>query len=366
MTQTDTDLPLPALTLRRRLARRLLDWYQRHRRDLPWRASSDPYYVWVSEVMLQQTQVATVQPYFARWVRRFPNLRALADADEADVLRLWQGLGYYSRARSLHRGARHVVEQLGGRLPENPIELRRLPGIGPYTAGAIASIAFGRDAAVVDGNVIRVLTRLFALGGSPQHQPLKNHLWELARCLIPAGQARDFNQALMELGSLICTPRSPSCPSCPLRASCRGLQSGQPETFPQLPKRPAVQHVQHAAALVQRGQRYLLMQMPEAAPRWASMWLFPTLEHEVNETAQQAALRALGYWCGYAATGGEVARELQHSVTRYRIQLRLVRCQQARATRSLANCQRMGWFTFGELSELALPSAHRKLANGLS
>lgn len=365
MTQTDKPHTLPTASERRRLAQRLLHWYRQHQRDLPWRANNDPYCVWVSEVMLQQTQVATVRPYFTRWMQRFPTLQALAEAEEADVLQIWQGLGYYSRARSLHRGAQHVVEQRAGRLPDTPEELRRLPGIGPYTAGAIASIAFGRDAAVVDGNVIRVLTRLFALDGSPQHQPLKRHLWELAQRLIPSGRASDFNQALMELGSLVCTPRSPNCLNCPVRTDCRARKLGRPDAFPQLPKRPAQQRVEHAAALVRRGSRYLLMQLPSDAPRWASMWSFPTLERKENETIQQTAVRALSYWCGYSATGGEVAHELQHSVTRYRIRLHLVRCEPARATRQRTSCQNMGWFEWEELSQLALPSAHRKLTKAL-
>ncbi|HWZ89432.1 MAG TPA: A/G-specific adenine glycosylase, partial [Polyangiaceae bacterium] len=191
----------------RAIGRDLLAWYTKHKRDLPWRKSLDPYAVWVSEMMLQQTQVATVIPYFERWMKRFPDVAALAGADESDVLHAWQGLGYYSRARNLRRAAAEMVSRHAGRVPEQVADLCALPGIGPYSAGAIASIAYGRAEPLVDGNVVRVLSRLFARRGDPTRAPLKTELWELARSLVralpPSGAPGDFNQALMELGATV-------------------------------------------------------------------------------------------------------------------------------------------------------------------
>ena len=193
---------------RRAFRETLLRWYRRHRRSLPWRGTRDPYRVWVSEIMLQQTRVETVRDYYRRWLREFPTLAALARAPVARVLKLWEGLGYYSRARNLHRAAR----QIRGRVPETVAELQQLPGIGRYTAGAIASIAFGQRAPVVDGNVARVFTRVFAR--TDRH-------WELAEVLLPSRNCGDFNQALMELGALVCLPVQPRCEKCPLRGVCR-------------------------------------------------------------------------------------------------------------------------------------------------
>ena len=185
----------------------LLDWYGKQRRPLPWRATRDPYCIWVSEVMLQQTQVATVIGFYERWLRRFPDVAALASAETEDVLRAWEGLGYYSRARNLQRAAQRVVERHGGQLPASVSQLLELPGIGRYSAGAIASIAFALDEPAIDGNIVRVLTRVFALRGDPKRAPLAGRLWQLARELLPSGRAGEFNQALMELGATCCTPR---------------------------------------------------------------------------------------------------------------------------------------------------------------
>src|SRR4051794_17880307 len=208
-------------------ARRLLRWYDRCRRDLPWRpqrtASSarvSPYHVLVSEAMLQQTQVATVVPYFKRFIARFPTLASLASADEQEVLRLWQGLGYYSRARNLRAAARRVVEEFGGRLPQDVEQLRSFPGIGRYTAGAVASIAFGRRAPILDGNVIRVLCRLDQVTADPQDKQTQALLWRRAEEIMPKSRPGDFNSAMMELGALVCTPRSPQCLLCPVREHC--------------------------------------------------------------------------------------------------------------------------------------------------
>ncbi|MCS7300931.1 MAG: A/G-specific adenine glycosylase, partial [Fimbriimonadales bacterium] len=207
------------------LRRALLRWFEAHKRPTPWRDNPDPYRVWVSEVMLQQTQTATVIPYFERFIARFPDVQALADAPLEEVLRYWEGLGYYARARNLHKAARMIVQN-GGRLPATADRLRELPGIGAYTAGAIASIAFGQPTPVVDGNVIRVLARLLWLKGDLKAAPAQKQLWRISEQLIDPQRPGDFNQAIMELGSTVCTPTQPRCSECPVSHLCAAYQRG--------------------------------------------------------------------------------------------------------------------------------------------
>lgn len=350
-------------TSRRQFGARLLPWYAENGRELPWRNNPEPYAVWVSEVMLQQTQVSTVLPYFERWMRRFPTLTALAAAEEADVLSHWQGLGYYSRARSLLKGARVVVTELSAQLPRDVHSLKRLPGIGAYTAGAVASIAYEQDTPVVDGNVIRVLTRVFALGGDPTKKPLQNQLWSLAAVLIPKGQARHFNQALMELGALVCSPKTPRCLDCPVRTLCAAHAQGQELKYPEKKKPPAITRQEHTAIMLKRRGRLLLLQNAADAQRWASMWMFPTLEQHPGESPRDAAQRRVQELFGQ---GGEVLErltEVVHSVTRYRIQLSLV---EVSVNDSLPRPKACRWHLPGALGDLAMPAAHRKLANWLA
>lgn len=346
----------------------LLGYYAGTARKLPWRDNPTGYAVWVSEMMLQQTQVATVLPYYQRWMARFPTLESLAHASQADVLSLWQGLGYYARARALHAGAAHVVNVRDGQLPTSAAELRALPGIGPYTAGAIASIAFEQPSPIVDGNVIRVLCRVFGLAGSPMHQPLKGFLWELAEALIPRGQARDFNQALMEFGALCCTPRSPLCQGCPLQQHCHAYKHGAVARLPELPERPKATPVVNVAALVRRGTRVLVGQLTSDAPRWASMWQFPNVDLTTSEAGTatesetRAVARALEAWCGVHADIGVRLHSLQHSVTRYRITVHLYEATLEEEP-TARGCQAVAWCDLGELESLAMPAAHRKLAS---
>src|SRR6266852_396195 len=217
---------------RRQLCRSLLAWFDRHRRDLPWRRSRDVYHIWVSEVMLQQTQVATVIPYFKRFLEAFPTLADLAAAEEGDVLRLWEGLGYYRRARDLHRAAQRVVADHGGRIPQEPALLASLPGIGRYTLGAILSQAFDRRLPILETNSQRVLCRLFGRRCDPRRGQARRWLWEIAESLLPARRVGAFNQALMELGALVCTPAVPRCGACPVRALCAARRLGIQDEIP--------------------------------------------------------------------------------------------------------------------------------------
>lgn len=336
---------------------RLIDWYESRKRDLPWRRTADPYAIWVSEVMLQQTQVKTVLGYYERWMERFPTVKALAAADDADVLHAWQGLGYYSRARRLLAGARAVSERHAGKLPRDVDALLALPGIGPYSAGAIASIAFGLPEPIVDGNVVRVLCRLFALRGDPAKAPLKQELWRIARALVPPDRPSAFNQSLMELGATICTPTSPRCAECPVAAQCAALAQGLERELPQLAKRAPPTEVATAAAYVRRGDAVLLRQMPADAPRWAGLWVLPFAELAGTEEAPAAAVRALRE-INYEGTAQTTLREARHTITRFRITLAVVAC-------TLAPRSRAQLLTRQQIGKLALPSIHSKLIAAL-
>jgi A/G-specific adenine glycosylase len=262
---------------------RLLNWYDAHRRDLPWRVSEDrpgpldPYHVLLSETMLQQTQVATVIPYFRRFIERLPTLADLAAAPEQEVLRLWQGLGYYSRARNLRSAAQKIVADLGGRIPSKVIDLQELPGIGRYTAGAVASIAFGEPAPVLDGNVMRVLCRIDGIENDPREKQTHEKLWQRAQDLVPAARPGDFNSALMELGATVCRPRNPQCLLCPVRRHCRAAADDTQDRIPPAREtRPTPLYRRYIYCIRRRG-RWLLEQRPETG-RWAGMWQFVTIE----------------------------------------------------------------------------------------
>lgn len=311
--------------------------------------------------MLQQTQVKTVLGYYERWMQRFPTVKALAVAEEADVLHAWQGLGYYSRARRLLSGARAVLERHGGELPRDPQALLALPGIGPYSAGAIASIAFGLPEPVVDGNVVRVLCRLFALRGDPARAPLKTQLWQLARALVPTEQPAELNQSLMELGALICTPTSPRCPECPVRGQCQGLAQGLEQQLPELAKRKPPTEVRSVAAYVRQGRRVLLRQLPLDAARWAGLWVMPFVELAPAETPGAGAERALRD-SGIEGSSGAFLREARHTITRFRITLSIIRCELAGRS---ALPSATGLFSAEQVRQLGLPSIHGRLLAAL-
>lgn len=273
---------LPDVILIRRL---LLKWYVQVRRDLPWRAPMgskpgcrpDAWGVLISEIMLQQTQVATVIPYYQKFINRFPTPAALAQADEHQVLRLWQGLGYYSRARNLQRAARAIVRDHGGQVPGDPAALLALPGIGRYTAGAVSSLAFGLPEPIVDGNVARVICRLEAITEDPRLPAIQKLLWQRAAEWVPNEYPGDFNSAMMELGAMVCTPRQPACLLCPLRPQCRAQARGLQDAIPLKRIAAPTPRVCRWTLCVHMGDRWLLEQRP-ATGRWAGLWQFVTIE----------------------------------------------------------------------------------------
>jgi A/G-specific adenine glycosylase len=303
----------------RTIASRLLTWYARHGRRLPWRGARDPYRVWVSEIMLQQTQVETVIPYYRRWLKRFPTVRALAAASERAVLQVWEGLGYYSRARNLHRAAQQVVSAHDGRLPATPAGLRALPGIGRYTAAAIASICFKADTAVLDGNVKRVLARVFDFREDVKSPRGEARLWDLAQSLAPAGRAGDYNQAVMDLGALVCTPRAPACAACPLRTVCRARALGAQLERPIARPARAVPRHTFSVAVIWKAGRVLLVRRPSEG-LLGGLWAFPAARAAEARPAIRAEL-------GIRISAGAPAQHLTHAFTHQRWTLNVFDCR---------------------------------------
>ena len=294
------------------LRRALLRWYERHQRVMPWRGARDPYRVWLSEVMLQQTRVATVTPYYRAFLKRFPTVATLACAREADVLAAWAGLGYYRRARQLHAAAQLVVREHGGRVPGEPAAFARLPGVGRYTAAAVLSIAFERPLPVLDGNVARVLSRLRALPAAVREPRGARALWALAAALVPPRRPGDWNQALMELGATVCLPRSPRCEECPVRRWCRALAQGRVAAFPPVPARRAGEKVRQAVVLVERRGRMLVTR--REGPLLAGLWEPPLVELAPRRSAR-AALRARLAGLGLRARLAPAGRTIRHAIT---------------------------------------------------
>jgi A/G-specific adenine glycosylase len=263
-----------AITSKEKIQSRLLRWFEKNKRDLPWRKTKDPYAIWVSEIMLQQTQVATVIPYYKKFLKSFPTLHHLAKANLSKVLKVWEGLGYYSRARNLHRSSQIVLNRFHGKIPETLKDLLGLPGIGRSTAGSILSFAFDKEAPILDGNVKRVLSRLFTVLGNPGEKKTEQLLWKISESLIPRGHSNPFNQALMDLGSMLCTPKDPQCPQCPLRDLCKGKASGEPERFPAKSIKKKIPHIEAIAAVIQQNGKVLLKQRPPKG-LLGGLWDFP-------------------------------------------------------------------------------------------
>ncbi|TWT41772.1 putative A/G-specific adenine glycosylase YfhQ [Phycisphaerae bacterium RAS1] len=339
------------------LRRRLLAWYRRSARDLPWRRTGDAYRIWVSEVMLQQTQAATVVPYFERFISAFPTVEELARAPQQRVLKLWEGLGYYSRARNLHTAAALVVRQRCGRLPTSAADWQTLPGVGRYTAAAIASIAYGEPVAVLDGNVARVLARLLALGNPIDAPATRAALWEEAQRLLAPQAPGDFNQAMMELGARVCTPRNPSCGACPLRRHCLAAARGIADELPVKRARPAVPHVRAAAAAIECDGRYLLVRRPQRG-LLAGLWQLPTVE--VNQRAAARELREhVRSRLAYQIRVGPLVATIRHQFTHRLLDVSVYRCVCAHATHHSVDTR---WLTPARFGSLPMSVLDRKLA----
>jgi len=344
--------------------RALLRWYGRHRRDLPWRRRSDPYAIWVSEIMLQQTQVETVKPYFARFLKCFRTVRALAEAPLDDVLKAWEGLGYYARARNLHRAAKQIIAEHGSRLPSETSQLLALPGIGRYTAGAIASIAFGRDEPVLDGNVTRVLCRLFRIRTDPKSSATQSQLWALARDLIPAGQASLLNQALMDLGATICVLRVPQCLLCPVERLCLARQHGEESRLPVAAPRRRTPHCDVAAGVIWKGDRILIDQR-KSEGLLGGLWEFPGGKRRSAESLKACLMREVKEELGIRI---EVVRPfitVKHAYTHFRITLHCFECRFVSGRPRALRCAAWKWVRRKELDRYAFPAANHKVIEAL-
>jgi len=344
---------------------RLLSWFRRHARDLPWRHDPTPYQVWVSEVMLQQTQVETVRGYYARFLARFPDVATLAAAPQEDVLKLWEGLGYYSRARSLHKAARIVVEEHDGSLPADVDALRRLPGIGPYTAGAVASIAFGIPTPAVDGNVRRVLARVLALP-SPTQALLASAVGEW----MPADAAGAFTEALMELGATLCSPRVPKCLLCPWQDLCRARRTGRPETYPAPKPKKIIPHYDVVAAVTLRagtseqGAEVLVAQRRQD-DMLGGLWEFPGGKVESGESLAEALVRELREEMTIGVAVGDTLTVVKHAYTHFRITLHALFCTLIEGEPVCIECQDHRWASLAEVRDLPMAVTDRKIAGAL-
>jgi A/G-specific adenine glycosylase len=348
----------------------LLDWYDKNRRDLPWRATHDPYAIWVSEIMLQQTQVATVLDYYARWMQRFPTIDALANAELDDVLTLWAGLGYYRRARMLHAGARYVRDALGGVMPGDAAGLKVLPGVGDYTAGAIASIAYNEPAPIVDGNVERIFARLLAIPGDPKARANQKTFWRLAAELVDPERPGDLNQAMMELGATVCTPTNPTCLLCPVRALCVGLATGQPTNFPGKVIRAKARPQDVATCVItahHAGKTWTLLTQRPDTGLLAGLWEFPTVELPADHDAQgrAAALNALlsGLLPDHCLPAGQAVGQATHLFSHIRMTFHVEHRMlgEVDALPTLTTAVQARWVDADGRAAIALSGAQRKV-----
>lgn len=343
------------------LAPRLLRWFRRAKRDLPWRRTRDPYHIWVSEIMLQQTQVDRVVPFYERFIRAFPTPEALAAAPLDDVLRLWSGLGYYSRGRNLHAASCAVVSQHAGRLPDTYPGLLGLPGVGEYTAGAVASIAFGLRHPAIDANARRLLGRVFRLDTTRPHD--RKEIDPLGALAVPARRPGDYNQALMELGSLVCTARSPDCHACCLRDICLTHALGPPKRE-KPPRRPKARTARAALALVRRRGRYLIAQRPLTGV-WPGLWEFPNCEPGAGEDPETALRTLLLSDFGLDITVGPELTSLTHGIMSRRIHLTAYTCTATRGRTKARRHPAIRWVAPKDLADHALPAPHRRVASVL-
>jgi len=339
------------------IAKALLAWFRANARDLPWRRTRDPYAIWISEVMLQQTQVKTVIPYWGRWMKHLPTVHSLARASEERVVKLWEGLGYYSRARNLHKAARLIVNEHRAEFPRTFDAILALPGIGRYTAGAICSIAFDQPLPVLDGNVVRVLTRLFGISGNPKERRTNERLWQLASMLVSAAASEQsgcshLNQALMELGAVICLPQMPKCESCPLRRCCAALATDRVNRLPNLPARAPATHRHFIAFVINSNDRFLVRQRPDGIVN-QRLWEFPNVEITNGGAAHPKSIAEKLLGMRFASI--ENLGAIHHSITRYRIAVDVFRCTAQHKSKTGQ------WLTLEEVDQRALTSAHRKI-----
>ena len=342
----------------------ILTWYQSQKRDLPWRRTRDPYFIWVSEVMLQQTQVIKVIPYYQRWISAFPTIEKLSKSPESRVLKLWEGLGYYSRARNLHKAAKIVALEHGGKVPDSYDKILQLPGIGHYSAGAILSIAYSKNETVLDGNVIRVLARLFKLPENGSSGKSLLNLRQYAIKLLPEYTPGDFNQAMMELGSEVCSPKKPSCSICPAHSWCMSYKSGEQEEFPPKKARQPAKKIEVSAAVILRNRKVYIQQRPIDG-LMGGLWEFPGGKIEKNESQEDCLLREINEELGVNIEIQEKIMTIKHSYTKFRVTLHVFNCLLPRGRIHATCCEQWKWVNLKDLADYPFPAANVKIVDYL-
>lgn len=343
------------------MGRRLLEWYERHGRALPWRETRDPYAIWVAEIMLQQTRVEAAIPYYEQFLARFPTVQALADASLEQVLKAWEGLGYYARARNLHRAARLVVSEMDGNLPVTPEALYSLPGVGHYTAAAIASIAFGHEAVALDGNLRRVLCRLFAIDDDPGRPNTQRRLESLAQAMLPRGRAGDLNQALMDLGAMICTPANPQCLLCPLFHHCRARKESLQNELPFHATRSFRPHRDVTAGVIWDDSEHMLITQRPLDGLLGGLWEFPGGKRLPGETLPACLLREIDEELAIEIRVGELLCVVEHAFTHFYMTLYAFDCRWLGGSPRCLGCRDLRWVTLDDLDAFAFPVADQKI-----
>ncbi len=342
----------------------LLDWFKYNARDLPWRRTTDPYQIWVSEIMLQQTRVETVIPYFLRWIDRFPALEDLARANPDEVLSYWEGLGYYRRANNLHQAVKEVAQTYDGKLPRDPQLLRELPGIGRYTAGAISSIAFNLPEPILDGNIRRVYARYFNIDTPLQSAETEKKLWQIAEELISSEEPGEFNQALMELGALICLPRKPKCQLCPLKKDCLSRILGNQDQLPVRKSKTPLPHHQVTAAVCLKDNQVLIAKRPLEG-LLGGMWEYPGGKQETGESLERALQREIQEELGAAVEVGSLLGVFDHAYTHYKVTLHAFFCQLKTKDLTLHYHTDLGWVPISSLAEYPMGKIDRQISDCL-
>jgi A/G-specific adenine glycosylase len=346
---------MESIAQKEKIQSKLLQWFKKNGRDLPWRNTRDPYAIWVSEIMLQQTQVSTVIPYYQKFLKSFPTIHHLAKSDLSKVLKVWEGLGYYSRARNLHRASQIVLTRFHGKIPETLKDLLGLPGIGRSTAGSILSFAFHKDAPILDGNAKRVLSRLFTVSSNPVKSKTEGLLWQISESLVPKGFSNPFNQALMDLGSMLCTPKEPECDRCPLHRFCKGRASGKPERFPAKKVKRTIPHIESVSAVIKKDGRVLLNQRPPKG-LLGGLWEFPNWRIKGKKIQKQQLKNQMDREVGLSINVKESIGTFQQTYSHFKLTLSVFHCQH------LNGKGKGKWVPIRNLALYPMSRIHRRIA----